>query len=286
MRENLPTIKNRSENKIEQKEQLLAETTVYINAGGRGTRMESIFSKGERGITKALIEFNGKPMIKSHVDLIKNFGFRNIVVGGGDHQNVADYFSKLDLEDVEVVTTSQQEDTGGDLIKAVRENENTFGASILVENVDTLLYVKTINDLLKQHKKTKALATIVLTTKKGVPNEDAFFVDGNGKVIFSKESRSFDNSNEPINFKGYRGSSTGMVVFDKERLLNYRWQAGDGKLSIYGDIIPDLIQQGGLMAYNTGKVFFIDTGTPTNYKRIKRHEKKVFGGLKNKYLKQ
>jgi NDP-sugar pyrophosphorylase family protein len=126
----------------------------------------------------------------------------------------------------------------------------------------------------------------VLTTKKGVPNENAFFVDENGKVVFTKEGGNKNIIKKLVNFKGYRGSSTGVVVFSKEFLLKYKWKTGNGRLSIYRDIVPELIKQEKLMAYNTGRVFFIDTGTPDRYRAVKRHEGSIFGGLKNKYQRQ
>ncbi|MDX9913852.1 MAG: hypothetical protein RBS77_04695 [Candidatus Moranbacteria bacterium] len=66
-------------NKIEspnnpEKENLFSQTTVYINASGRGTRLESIFPKGPSGVTKALIDFNGEPMIQNHTDLLADLG--------------------------------------------------------------------------------------------------------------------------------------------------------------------------------------------------------------------
>lgn len=70
----------------EQKNEKLRQlVTVYINAGGRGTRMEGIkgIKKTEVGITKALVNFNGKPMVQHHVDIVRALGFRNVVVGGG-----------------------------------------------------------------------------------------------------------------------------------------------------------------------------------------------------------
>lgn len=269
---------------LENKE-LFRQTTVYINAGGRGTRLESIFSKGPQGVTKALIEFNGKPMIQNHVDLLLKMGFKNIIVGAGDHTDVKEYFRDNKDRRLAVVNTEVQEDTGGDLIKAMRQAEN-IGNNVLVENVDTLLYAKDVGELLAQHEKSGAAATIVLSTRKGVPNEGAFFVDENGKVIFSKEARSEYGMEEPENWEGFRGSSTGALVFKVDVLKNFNWQSGSGLLSIYRDIVPELISQGKLFAYNNEDNFFTDMGTPDKYRQVKRHEKQIFGSIGKKYLDQ
>lgn len=268
-----------------EKKKLFNQTTVYINAGGRGTRMESIFPKGPSGVTKALIDFNGKPMIQNHTDLLSELGFKNIIVGAGDHLNIKEYYAGQENEKLSVVNTETQEDTGGDLIKAVRETGNN-GANILVENVDTVLYVKNLAELLAQHEKSGAMATIVLTTKKGVPNEGAFFVDENGKVVFSREARKEYGLVEPDEWAGFKASSTGTVIFKTDFLKSYDWQSGQKPLSVYRDLIPELIKQGGLYAYNNENNLFTDTGTPEKYYQIKKHEKKLFGALGEKYLNQ
>ncbi|MFA6533496.1 MAG: NTP transferase domain-containing protein [Patescibacteria group bacterium] len=268
-----------------EKKKLFNQTTVYINAGGRGTRLESIFPKGPSGVTKALIDFNGKPMIQNHTDLLSELGFKNIIIGAGDHLNIKEYYAGQENERLSVVNTEKQEDTGGDLIKAVRETENN-GENILVENVDTVLYVKNVAELLAQHEKSGATATIVLTTKKGVPNEGAFFVDENGKVVFSREAREEYGLAEPDEWAGFKASSTGTVIFKTDFLKSYDWQSGQEPLSVYRDLIPELIKQGGLYAYNNENNLFTDTGTPEKYHQIKRHEKKLFGALGEKYLNQ
>lgn len=268
-----------------EKTKLFNQTTVYINAGGRGTRLESIFPKGKSGVTKALIDFNGKPMVQNHTDLLTELGFKNIIVGAGDHLNIKEHYAGQENERLKVVNTETQEDTGGDLIKAVRETENN-GANILVENVDTVLYVKNLAELLAQHEKSGATATIVLTTKKGVPNEGAFFVDENGKVVFSKEAREEYGLEEPEEWTGFKASSTGTVIFKTDFLQSYDWQSGQKPLSVYRDLIPEIIKQGGLYAYNNENNLFTDTGTPEKYHQIKRHEKKLFGALGEKYLNQ
>ncbi len=270
-----------AEKDVELKE-FYKQTTVYINAGGRGTRLEPVVQKGEHGITKALLRFDGDTLIEKHIKLLSKFNFGGIIVGGGDHLNLTQYLQQQDLENVIIDNTEKQEDTGGDLIKAIRKYN--CGKNILVENVDTILLVDNFDKLLKQHNETNALGTIVLTTKKGVPNEGAFYVDENGKVIFSREARNQSSVKEPNNWTGFRGSSTGAVIFSTDFLKQYNWKAGDGRLSIYKDLVPELIEMGGLYAYDNENNFFMDVGTPDKYKQIKRHPK-IFGAVGARYLK-
>ncbi len=272
-----------TENTKEKKEMdLFQQTTVYINAGGRGTRLEPIFPKGKYGITKSLLDFGNEPLIQKHINLLSKLRFKNIIIGAGDHINIREYFKNVNTENLTISITKNQEDTGGDLIKSIREMENC-GENILVENVDTILYIKNLSELLKQHYDTKAMATIVLTTRKGVPNENAFFVDNKGKVVFSKEASDYQNIREPNNWTGFRGSSAGTVVFKTDFLKTYPWKSGDSALSIYRDILPQLISNDKLYAYNNENNFFIDIGTPDSYKKVKRREGKLFNTIGKKY---
>lgn len=269
--------------KEKERKESIAKTSVYINSGGRGTRLESIFPKDSTGVTKAMIEFAGKPMIQHHADLITKLGFKNVIIGAGDHYNVRDFFQDKESDNLIVINSEEQEDTAGDLIKAIRDYEN-FGENVLVENVDTIAYVKDLAELIGQHDKSGADATIVLTTKKGVPNEGAFYVDEQRKVIFCGEAREELSEEEPKNWNGFRGSSTGIILFKTETLRHYDWKPGEGrKLSLYKDVIPQLVKQRKVFAYNNEKNIFIDIGTPERYSKVKRHEDKIFGALDKRY---
>jgi NDP-sugar pyrophosphorylase family protein len=267
--------------KEREKQELIKQTTVYINAGGRGTRLESILPKGPNGITKAMIELNEQPIIQHHVDLLLALGFKNVIVGAGDHLNVKEHFQGQENERLSVINTELQKDTAGDLIEAIQATEN-LGTNILVENVDTLLFVKDLGELLKQHQDTGAAGTIVLTTRPNVPNENAFFVDENHRVVFSREDRQ-QRMAEPKDWQGFKGSSTGTVVLNADMLKSFAWQSSDGPLSLYRDLIPQLIEAGKLYAYDNEKNLFMDIGTPDNYRSAKRHEQ-LLGALPNKYL--
>lgn len=283
---NIESCKPKAENAQEKQEkELFHQTAVYINAGGRGTRLEPIMPKGEKGITKALIDFDNEPIIQKHVDLLSKLEFGKIIVGAGDHLNIEKYFKNKKTNNLIVANTEKQEDTGGDLIKAVRQIENC-GENILVESVDTILYVKNLSQLLTQHEQTKATATIVLTTKKGVPNENAFFVEKDGRVVYTKEVQDESNTKEPESWTGFRGSSTGVVIFKTDFLKNHPWQSGQGMLSIYRDLIPELISRGELYAYDNENNLFVDTGTPDKYQQVKRREREIFKALGKKYLNQ
>lgn len=264
-----------------ERKELFQQTTVYINAGGRGTRLSSLFKAGSAGITKGLIEIGDKPMVQGHVDILSEAGLRNIIIGAGDHFDIKDYFKNKEGEGLSVVNTDVEEGTGGDLIKTIREKVDV-GDNVLVENVDTLLYLDDLEQFLLQHKRTNATATMAVTTREGVPNEGVIFFDENGRVIFNGEVHTTDELIEPEEWSG-RASSTGVVIFKRDFLLSFDWQSGDGRLSIYSDILPQLVTEGELFVYDNGDNFFMDIGTPDNYKKAKRHGRRIMGGLGDRY---
>ena len=258
--------------------------TVYINAGGRGTRLEPILPKGEMGIVKAMLDFGGQPLLQHHLDLISRLGFSSIVVGAGDHEEIQEHFGAQEEEGLRIVTNPVELGTGGDLIRAIRET-NAFGPLTLVENVDTLIYLKDIGEFLKQHKETGALATMVLTTRKGVPNEGAFLGDDNRRVLFTSEADPKYELRQPPN-PVFRGSSTGIVLLDTEFLRTFPWTPDSGSFSIYRNIIPELIKRSGLFYYNNEDNFMVDVGTPSKFEQISAHSNQVLGGLGQRYKNQ
>jgi mannose-1-phosphate guanylyltransferase len=255
-----------------EKKELLRQSTAYINAGGRGTRLEPILSKDEKiGITKSLIKFGGEdPVIHYHVDRLIKKGFGNVIVNAGDHFNVGEYFTGNKDEKLQVVNSEIQEGTGGDLIRVVRENPS-IGKYIVIHNSDTIIEIDE-GELLRQHKQSGAAATFAMTRRSDVPNEGAFYISKNGEIIFNKEVvpeyAMLEPKKEDI---AYQASSVGVVAFDTEVIKNYDWRSGDGPLSIYTQIIGKLIKEGKVFAYDNGGNFFVDIGTPKNYEKVMRH---------------
>lgn len=258
------------EDENREKRELLKDTTAFINAGGRGTRLESVLPKdAQTGITKALIDFGNEPILLYHVERLSRRGVGKIVILAGDHRAIGEVLGEKlgKYPNVEIRYEENQEGTGGDLIKAIRSGE--VGKYALISNVDTLLEVDEAN-LVLQHSKSGAEATIALTTRKGVPNEGAFLMDDKNRVIWNEESGSGEGSERPKHF-AWQGSSTGMVVLNTEILSQNAWQPGEQAVSLYSDILGEPFQRGSLYGYNNGNGFFLETGTPKSYGKMKRH---------------
>jgi len=255
-----------------ERREILKNTTAYINAGGRGTRLETVLPKdAQRGITKALIDFKDQPILLYHVGRLERLGVGKIIILAGDHRNIDELVGEKlrAYPNVELRFEESQQGTGGDLIKAVRaeQNPNTYA---LISNVDTLLDVDE-GAMLLQHKTSAAEATIALTTRIGVPNEGAFVVDEKNKVIVNREGGSRVEGIVPPEKYMWQGSSTGMVVINREVLSTHPWRVEDGSLSVYSNLLGEIYKRGGLYAYDNGEKFFMDVGTPKTYGKMKRH---------------
>ncbi len=244
-----------------EKHELFKQTTLLINAGGRGTRLESVLEKDSKtGITKALIEMNGQALIDYHIKHAAKLGYGKVVVSAGDHENIAEYLKERDYGiSVETLLVQDQKGTGGDLLEAVKKGTG-LGEQLIIQNVDSFVLLDE-GALLEEHKKSGLAATIVLTHRPGVPNEDAWFVNEDNKIIKTLEAD--DDGIETEDEFIYRASSTGMVVFNTEWLRNYE---NTGKaISIYSDMLPELIEQSQLGAYDNKDYLFYDVGTPERF---------------------
>lgn len=239
--------------------------TGYISAGGRGTRLNELFTPDpSTGIAKALLEI-GNPktrLIDHHIANLRQQNIERIVVAAGDQHNVYEYIQDTYADDPAIIATKSlsQLGTGGDLVEYARTSDASF--PLLVQNVDTILDIDLLAfaDQFVTQRRLGAMASIALTLKKGVPNEGAFQVDCEGKVLYSAE---FDDSKNMQTQKvnTHRASSTGAVVIDMDFLRDQKWQKQDGQISLYKNCLYDAWRQDGLYAYNNECRFFRDVGT-------------------------
>lgn len=246
----------------------------YINAGGRGTRLNGLFTPDpETGISKALLEI-GNPSVKlidHHIANLHDHDTEHIVVAAGDQHEVYEYIQDMYIQDgsVEATKSARQLGTGGDLVCYARQSDTS--SAILVQNVDTILDID-LRDFYKEfslQRKMGGLATIALTLNRGVPNEDAFFIDETSRVVASTEFAPMPVLEQSVD---YRASSTGAVIIDPDFLRRQNWRESDGQLSIYGDTLRQAQEEQALYAYNNQNRFFRDVGTIGTWLASERDE--------------
>lgn len=240
--------------------------STYINAGGRGTRLNPLFTPDPRhGVTKALLQVGQPPipLVDHHVNKQLATEASRIVVGAGDHTHVARHVDERFAREPRVMTATSdaQYGTGGDLVRAVRRQPEAFDEHIMVANVDTILDIDE-HDLHRHHLDRAAGLTIALTTQRGVPNQDAYRVASDGQVLHTAEAVSnLVDQAEADALAAYRASSTGALVVSRELLADIDWEEGDGQLSLYRDVIGSLLTKSQVYAYNNEDRLFTDVGT-------------------------
>lgn len=254
--------------------------TAYINAGGRGTRLGSVLpADAATGIAKALIPVGVRrePIIAYHIRRCIGLGFRNVVVGCGDHENVAQYVDDTfgAYRHVTPLLSTPQLGTGGDLFQAMRRAPEQFCDTTVVANCDTLLDIDE-RRLVAEHKRMETDATLVVTTMPDVPNAGAFLVGPDGRVLRNDEAAGAPADPLEVPIDAYTASSCGMVALRTAAML----EAGyNGDFSIYSHYLGDVSVRGALGAFNNGANFFMDIGVPSTYSYVQDNPDVIDGLL-------
>ena len=254
----------------------LDTVTGYINAGGRGTRLQSvIIPDAKTGVSKALVEIGEPPitMVEYQVDRMKRLGLFPILVNVGDHAHVAEYIADLyDHDEVIPVTHQFQLGNGGDLLRTVHEQAEHFQSRVLIANVDTLLDIDE-GSLLDQHDRTLAALTIAVTTRQGVPNEGSFLLDQDHRVLFSREaSRNQRGERQARKEATLVASSTGMLIVQTEVLQDIPLDE-ERPTSLYREVFAAVLSDWDVFAYNNHDRLFIDAGTRESLELIAEDER-------------
>lgn len=258
----------------------IADLTGYINAGGRGTRLSSIFNPhSRRGVSKALLPI-GNPaisLVEHQINKLDKAGVSTIVAGVGDHENVTSYVTEkyADREHVHAIHFANQLGNGGDLVRAVRERSELFKDNVLVVCVDVLVDLDE-KSFFTAHQNNGGDLTIALTRNKGVPNEDAYYVDSNDKVVYCREVDQNSWEEDAAKRKAvYRASSTGALIVRKEVLENLPWQTDDGPLPLYSHVIGAALAKQSLFAFDNGERLFTDVGTVASWTDIQSRQDEI-----------
>lgn len=257
----------------------LTGLSVYINAGGRGTRLNEIFHPDDNlGVTKALLRFDGtsSTLLEMHIDSYLTGGADTVIAGVGDHLNASRYIEDryFDSNNVHSVYYEKQLGNGGDLVRAVRDHSGIFSDDIYIANVDTFIDVDRLSVNNFHHERAADL-TFILSTRSSVPNHNAFHVGHEGEIIYTEESDRSPRPDDLDEKTAYQASSTGGMIISKEILQNFDWQPDQGALGLYRDIVGSVIASGLAFAYNNEKKEFIDVGTVDNWQRINNDRKRI-----------
>lgn len=143
--------------------------SVLVLAAGKGTRMK------DPGRAKVMFELHGKPMVHYVADLAYSLRASRVIVVVGYQRDAVMAYIRQSHPNAEAVIQSEQLGTGHAVMQAAEVLKGTEGDILVLSGDVPLLRKKTLESLIRQHRLSKATATI-LTAELEVPT-------GYGRII-------------------------------------------------------------------------------------------------------
>lgn len=192
----------------------------FILSAGLGTRL-GVLTKDK---PKALVEFNGKPMLQGVIERLKSQGFNQFCINVHHHaEKIIRFVEKHHFFNVDIVFSDERQallDTGGALVKAsdfFKGDEN-----VLVHNVDIYISID-FSRVMKAHTESHALTTLLVKNRKSTR-----------KLIF----------NETLTLKGWKDLKNNRFLWADKPLPHYLEKAFSGAY-IASPELPFLLKKEG-----------------------------------------
>lgn len=224
---------------------------IVIMAGGKGTRISSLYSS----IPKPMIKVLDKPILEYQIDTFRKQGFTDFIfVVGHLKEIIKDYFAdgtKFGVK-IEYVEENEPLGTAGSLYYLKDKVDDDF----LLVNGD-LIFDVDINRFYQFHKKYGGLATI-FTHPNSHPYDSGIIV----KDKFNKVIKWYSKEDE----KGfYQNRVNAGIHFLSKKILDLFTEVK--KVDLDRDILKSLIKDRKLIAYDSPEYVF-DMGTPDRLKEV------------------
>lgn len=238
---------------------------VLIFAAGLGTRLKYL----TKNKPKALVEFNGKPILEHLILNLKSQGFNDFVINVHHFADQIENFLKENNNFNSNIEISDEREmlleTGGGLLKAKKFLINSD--NFIIYNADIFSDIN-LKKLIKKHKKNKAIATLAVqerdTSRKLLFNEENELCQwknfATNEVKTAKETKS----------KLTAWSFTGIHIVNNQ-IFNHITETG--KFSII-DLYLRLAKKHKISAYKANNTFWFDLGKPENIKVAETYVKK------------
>jgi len=230
----------------------------FILSAGLGTRLKPM----TENIPKALVEVNGKPLLQSLIENLKQQGCTDFVINVHHFADlVIDFLNANQNFGVTIEISDEREtllDTGGAVLNAKKflENESFF----LMHNVDILSDID-LNEMAKHHVKSGALATLAVRDR-----------DSGRKFLFDDDLclKGWQNvkTNEKILTKTTNEELTplafsGIHIINSEIFKHINQQ---GKFSIVETYL-DLAKTFDIRGFPHDNDFWLDVGKPQDLEK-------------------
>ncbi len=221
-------------------------TVALILCGGEGTRMRPITYE----IPKPLLPVQGKTIIEHLMDLFKKYNITEILLSVGYlKEKIKNYFGDGARFGVKITYIEEFEPLG--TAGPLRIAKDFLKETFFVSNGDELKNINLV-DMLKQHERNKALATIALHEVDDPSLYGVAKLDKEKIVEFVEKPKKHD---APSNF-----INAGLYVFEPE-IIDL---IPEGKASLERDIFPKIAQIGKLFGFKFNGQWF-DTGSMERY---------------------
>jgi mannose-1-phosphate guanylyltransferase len=234
-------------------EQFRPERTALILCGGLETRVRpSSFST-----PKALLPIGYQPLLEYQIEYLKRYEFDRIILAVGFLQEqIVRYLDEHKLG-IRLRYSFEKEplDTGG----AIKNAEAIIGSDFLTLNGDVIFSGLDLDKLIYAHKKSEALATVVLAKSMTPTRFGAVELDNENRVVsFVEKPRRQPAGEAWVNAGVYVIRPSIFTKIPKGR-----------RTSLESDIFPKLLREGTVFGYKH-EGYWADVGTPDDYLRVQR----------------
>ena len=176
----------------------------FILAAGLGSRLAPLTNNKP----KALVDFNGKPMLQRLIERLKNQGFDKLLINVHHFGDlVIDFLKQNNNFDIDIAISDERNkllDTGGAIIKAAWFFKGK--EPVLVHNVDIYSDLNFV-DLIKHHQNSGALVSLAIRDR-----------ESSRKLLFDKR----------FILSGWRNLNTGEYKWVNGQPDNYLERAYSG----------------------------------------------------------
>lgn len=230
---------------------------VLILCGGLGKRLKKL----NLNVPKPMVKIAGRPFLDMIIAYMAGLGFRRFILGSGYKGDlIRRYYSNQPKKGLKIMFSHEKIPlgTGGGVKNAEKLIKSR---SFFVLNGDSFCKFSP-GDLLKFHKRKKALATILLKRASGAAKDcGAVEIDGLSQVSSFREKKG--NAKKCL-------VNSGVYVFDKQI---FDLMPARGNFSLEHDLFPSLTGKGLFGRVSSG--YFIDIGTPKRYFEAKKYFSKT-----------
>lgn len=229
-----------------------------VLCGGKASRLGGI----AQSVPKCLLPIGDLPLLELSVRVLQSAGISRVVLAAGHlGEEVREYCAERTDRDVEFTTALEESPLG--TAGAVRSVSDQLDEHFLVVYGDIYLDAN-FKPLLERHMFTGSLATLLVRSSDHPWDSHLVLADDNGIVSgFSKPGH------HPQLFRNT--ANCAVFVCSKELLLRY--VAPDARADFFDDVMPRVIEDGGLVTtYRLPEDEFVrDMGTPDRLDRVRRY---------------